>query len=69
MSENKMSFRVAGMTCTTCSRIVERTLSKVEGVTYASVNLATESAFVAADDSVTFEMLEAAVEKKRLQNT
>ncbi|HPX03286.1 MAG TPA: cation-translocating P-type ATPase [Synergistaceae bacterium] len=72
MSENKMSFRVAGMTCTTCSRIVERTLSKVEGVTYASVNLATESAFVAADDSVTFEMLEAAVEKsgyKILKNT
>jgi len=72
MSENKMSFRVAGMTCTTCSRIVERTLSKVKGVTYASVNLATESAFVAADDSVTFEMLEAAVEKsgyKILKNT
>ena len=72
MSENKMSFRVAGMTCTTCSRIVERTLSKVEGVTYASVNLATESAFVAADDSVTFEMLETAVEKsgyKILKNT
>ena len=63
MSENKMSFRVTGMTCTTCSKIVERALSKVEGVTYASVNLATESVFVAADDSVTFEILEAAVEK------
>lgn len=63
MSENKMSFRVTGMTCTTCSKIVERALSKVEGVSYASVNLATESAFVAADESVTFEMLEAAVEK------
>ena len=63
MSENKMSFRVTGMTCTTCSKIVERALSKVEGVTYASVNLATESVFVAADDSVTFDVLEAAVEK------
>lgn len=63
MSENKMSFRVTGMTCTTCSKIVERTLSKVEGVSYASVNLATESVFVSADESVTFEMLEAAVEK------
>lgn len=51
------------MTCTTCSKIVERALSKVEGVTYASVNLATESVFVAADDSVTFDLLEAAVEK------
>ncbi|MBP9559014.1 MAG: cation-translocating P-type ATPase, partial [Synergistaceae bacterium] len=63
MSELKMSFRVTGMTCTTCSKIVERALSKVEGVSYASVNLATESVFVAADGSVTFEMLENAVEK------
>ncbi|NLD05185.1 MAG: cation-translocating P-type ATPase [Synergistaceae bacterium] len=63
MSEQKMSFRVTGMTCTTCSKIVERALSKVEGVSYASVNLATESVFVAADGSVTFEMLESAVEK------
>ncbi len=63
MSDNKMSFRVTGMTCTTCSKIVERALSKVKGVTYASVNLATESVFVAAEDSVTFEMLESAVEK------
>jgi len=63
MSENKMSFRVTGMTCTTCSKIVEKALSKVEGVSYASVNLATESVFVAADESVTFEILVAAVEK------
>ena len=63
MTEQKMSFRVTGMTCTTCSKIVERALSKVEGVSYASVNLATESVFVAADGSVTFEMLESAVEK------
>lgn len=63
MSEQKLSFRVTGMTCTTCSKIVERALSKVEGVTYASVNLATESVFVAADESVTFKMLETAVEK------
>ena len=63
MTEQKMSFRVTGMTCTTCSKIVERALSKVEGVSYASVNLATESVFVAADGSVTFEILENAVEK------
>lgn len=63
MSEQKMSFRVTGMTCTTCSKIVERALSKVEGVSYASVNLATESVFVAAEADVTFDMLENAVEK------
>ena len=54
---------MTGMTCTTCSKIVERALSKVEGVSYASVNLATESVFVAAEADVTFDMLENAVEK------
>lgn len=59
----KMSFRVTGMTCTTCSRIVERTLLRVNGVSFAAVNLATESVFVICDDSVTFEMLDSAVIK------
>ncbi len=62
-NDNKMSFRVTGMTCTTCSRMVERALAKVQGVTFVSVNLATESVFVIADKSVTFETLEAAVIK------
>ncbi|MDL2298171.1 cation-translocating P-type ATPase [Synergistaceae bacterium OttesenSCG-928-D05] len=61
--ENKMTFRVTGMTCATCSRIVERAISKVPGVEFVSVNLATESTFVIADDSVTFEQLNDAVEK------
>jgi Cu+-exporting ATPase len=60
-NENKMTFRVTGMTCATCSRIVERSLSKVPGVSFASVNLATESAFVIAATSVTFETLRTAV--------
>lgn len=62
-AENKMNFRVTGMTCATCSRIVERALSKVDGVNFVSVNLATDSVFVAADSGVSFEMLEEAVRK------
>ncbi len=62
-NESKMSFKVTGMTCTTCSRIVERSLLKVPGVSFASVNLATESVFVVADSSLQFETLEAAVKK------
>lgn len=61
--ENKMSFRVTGMTCSGCSRMVERALSGTPGVSFASVNLATESAFVIADAAVTFEQLRGAVEK------
>ena len=59
----KFNFKVSGMTCATCSRIVERGLSKVQGVSFASVNLSTETAFVIADDSVDYEALESAVKK------
>ncbi|MEG1641882.1 MAG: cation-translocating P-type ATPase [Synergistaceae bacterium] len=62
-TEIKMNFKVTGMTCTTCSKIVERTISKIEGVTYASVNLATESVFVVASPEVTFDEISNAVKK------
>lgn len=62
-NENKMAFRITGMTCATCSKIVERALTKTPGVSFASVNLATESAFVIADSSVVLEQLGLAVEK------
>ena len=45
----RTSLTVTGMTCATCSRMVERSLSKVDGVVFAAVNLATESAFVGSD--------------------
>ena len=61
--DNKWTFRILGMTCTTCSRIVERSLKKVPGVSFVSVNLATESAFVVSAPSVTEAQLEEAVKK------
>ena len=61
INELKWNFRVLGMTCATCSRIVERALKKTEGVSFASVNLATDSAFVVASPDVTMEKLEEAV--------
>ncbi|MCF7935034.1 MAG: heavy metal translocating P-type ATPase [Synergistales bacterium] len=51
------------MTCATCSRIVERSLRKVDGVAYAGVNLATETAFVVLDRDIPQERLEEAVRK------
>ncbi len=59
--ELKWNFRVLGMTCATCSRIVERALKKTEGVSFASVNLATDSAFVITSPDVTMEALAEAV--------
>ncbi|NCC97384.1 MAG: cation-translocating P-type ATPase, partial [Synergistales bacterium] len=49
------------MTCASCARIVEKRLSKVEGVSFAGVNLATETAFVITDGTVPEELLEKAV--------
>lgn len=42
----RVAVPVTGMTCAACVRRVERALSKVEGVSGASVNLATETATV-----------------------
>lgn len=57
----KRSFHIIGMTCATCSRMVERNLSKVDGVKFAAVNLATETAFVVLEEEIAQEILEKAV--------
>src|SRR5512142_639033 len=59
-----MTLAVEGMTCASCVRRVERSLSKVPGVAEASVNLATERATVTfAPDETTLADLIGAVEK------
>jgi Cu+-exporting ATPase len=59
-----ISLPITGMTCASCVRRVERTLSKVPGVAAASVNLATEQATVSYDPAtVSLADLETAVEK------
>ena len=47
----KKDFKVTGMTCAACSSRVERVLNKMEGVTKAEVNLATEDLHIDYDDS------------------
>jgi Cu+-exporting ATPase len=42
---------IGGMTCASCSSAVERTLNKLEGVDTAQVNLATETATIAFDET------------------
>ncbi len=53
---------IAGMTCASCVRRVERALGKVDGVEQANVNFASETASVIGAD-VPVEQLIAAVEK------
>jgi Cu+-exporting ATPase len=54
MTTKQVNLSVTGMTCANCSLTVERNLKRMDGVTEASVNLATEKASITYDaDSVT----------------
>src|SRR3954467_11093241 len=56
------SLNIGGMTCASCVRRVEKTLTRVDGVVAASVNLANETATVSYDPAFTsLETLTAAV--------
>ncbi|MCE5244567.1 MAG: heavy metal translocating P-type ATPase [Syntrophobacteraceae bacterium] len=55
MSSARKVLQVGGMTCAACVRRVERGLGELEGVTDASVNLATAKATVDYDPEVTGE--------------
>ena len=63
MEEKNVSFGIKGMTCASCVNRVERSLKKIEGVKFVSVNLATEKAFITTDLSVSEEELKNAVKK------
>ncbi|MBA3725823.1 MAG: HAD-IC family P-type ATPase, partial [Armatimonadetes bacterium] len=59
----KVDLDIKGMTCAACVSRVEKGLRRVPGVMGASVNLATETAQVAAGAGVTVEKLVGAVER------
>ena len=64
MTEIKKTFPIKGIHCASCVRILERALKKVNGVTDATVNLATEKATVTYDqEKVTGNVLADAVSK------
>ncbi len=51
-SVGKVTLAVMGMTCASCSAVVEKTLGKLPGVGKASVNLANETAAVEFDPAI-----------------
>jgi Cu+-exporting ATPase len=65
MSENKITLPVTGMTCANCAMNIERVLKKkIEGVSEASVNFATERADIVFDQDITdINNIVAAIEK------
>lgn len=48
----KVTFEIGGMTCASCSALVEKVLTKVDGVKKANVNLAMETATVEFDPAL-----------------
>ncbi|MBB5607801.1 MULTISPECIES: heavy metal translocating P-type ATPase [unclassified Janthinobacterium] len=62
-SAHQQALAIEGMSCASCVGRVEKALLKVDGVTGASVNLATETARVVSDTAIPFASLQAAVEK------
>lgn len=62
MTRTKRTFSIKGMHCASCVTLIEESLKKVDGVSEAAVNLATEKATVAYDgEKVTDEKLISAV--------
>lgn len=62
------AVKIEGMSCAACSARVEKALAKTEGVTAASVNLATNTASVRFDpDRVNEDLLRQAIEKSGYQ--
>lgn len=59
----EIALDIRGMTCAACVARVEKGLSRVPGVVAANVNLATETASVQVDPSVSSGQLTRAVEK------
>ena len=64
MDEIKKTFNVKGMHCASCVNVIERALKKVDGVTNASVNLATNKATVNYVNHTPEHSLASAVKEK-----
>lgn len=57
-------FKIQGMSCAACAKSIERVTSRLEGVSNASVNLATEKLNIEFDEAlVSVERIVSAVEK------
>lgn len=50
---NKDTIKISGMTCAACAQRVQKAVGKLEGITNANVNFATEKLFVEYDEQAT----------------
>lgn len=57
------NFGISGMTCASCASKIEKAVSSIENVTYASVNLATEKLSLTTSDSNVLSKVDEVVSK------
>lgn len=67
VSEQTIALAIEGMSCASCVGRVEKALKKIAGVQQATVNLATERAFIQTSGHVTIADLIQAIEKAGYQ--
>ena len=67
MSNNKLRFKITGMTCASCVARVERAVAWVPRVDKANVNLANETMYIQAQDNLSIETVIDAVKKSGYQ--
>ncbi len=61
---NKETVKISGMTCAACAKRIEKTVGKLEGVSQASVNFATEKLSVEYDNQkAPFDKIKETIEK------
>ncbi len=60
---NKETISITGMTCAACAKRIEKAVGKLEGVTLASVNFATEKLTVEFDSPATLQQIKETIEK------
>ncbi len=61
-NEKRFTFGIEGMTCASCVRIVERSLKKMDGVHFVSINLGTEKGYVITDPAISFDDIKRTVD-------
>lgn len=62
-SDLKLNLTITGMTCATCAKTVEKALMKLPQVKFASVNLATNTAFIVLKEPVSLSEVAKAVNR------
>ncbi|RME54843.1 hypothetical protein D6777_02505 [Candidatus Woesearchaeota archaeon] len=58
----KKKFKIKGMVCKSCERLLEKEISKIEGVNSVDINYGSETAKVSYDDSLDFNKIKDIIE-------